>query len=412
MSENLHSTTSTNDEMDTIHMSNDDSDGQTKSLYPNIHSPPQSLSQPSSSTLTLSSAQIPSQSMIMTSSMLSSMSLSGTNRTQQITTTTSSSCQKLEKLRIIKPFDERQLLEFYRNPLLDSNEKFIQHFQERYFSRSTSATNDYYDLIIRLDKSVERFQDIRKNIDDYIEQIHQAEQEKCWNRSEHHLHQSDRCGDGQLVEAQHDYQRYHFDQDYVNNTLDRYHYLLRERLVNEHVVHSYFHKYFQLRFELVIYEADDIIQRLERKITNYNYSNQQPINQNFDSHLSIATVIDDQTSTNCSSSIFDQNETLDNSDSMIITQIYQLEPSARLLHEQLLDLFAALFLAWFTKTKFDLKITMENVTATLNSIIRRTYEYANNKPNGLELPFNRELRIIQSRDDILEPKIQNSAELI
>ncbi|XP_046917313.2 pyridoxal kinase [Dermatophagoides farinae] len=76
------------------------------------------------------------------------------------------------------------------------------------------------------------------------------------------------------------------------------------------------------------------------------------------------------------------------------------------------DLFAALFLAWFTKTKFDLKITMENVTATLNSIIRRTYEYANNKPNGLELPFNRELRIIQSRDDILEPKIQNSAELI
>ena len=343
MSENLHSTTSTNDEMDTIHMSNDDSDGQTKSLYPNIHSPPQSLSQPSSSTLTLSSAQIPSQSMIMTSSMLSSMSLSGTNRTQQITTTTSSSCQKLEKLRIIKPFDERQLLEFYRNPLLDSNEKFIQHFQERYFSRSTSATNDYYDLIIRLDKSVERFQDIRKNIDEYIEQIHQAEQEKCWNRSEHHLHQSDRCGDGQLVEAQHDYQRYHFDQDYVNNTLDRYHYLLRERLVNEHVVHSYFHKYFQLRFELVIYEADDIIQRLERKITNYNYSNQQPINQNFDSHLSIATVIDDQTSTNCSSSIFDQTE-ID-----VVTQIYQLEPSTRLLHEQLLDLFAALF-AYYRRT--------------------------------------------------------------
>lgn len=76
------------------------------------------------------------------------------------------------------------------------------------------------------------------------------------------------------------------------------------------------------------------------------------------------------------------------------------------------DLFAALFLAWFTKTKFDLKTTMENVTATLNSIICRTFNHANNKPRGLELPFNRELQIIKCRDDILEPKIQFFAELI
>lgn len=40
------------------------------------------------------------------------------------------------------------------------------------------------------------------------------------------------------------------------------------------------------------------------------------------------------------------------------------------------DLFAALFLAWSFKTKNDLKLTLEKTTATLQGIVRDTYQKA------------------------------------
>ncbi|KAI2809716.1 hypothetical protein RDWZM_003093 [Blomia tropicalis] len=69
------------------------------------------------------------------------------------------------------------------------------------------------------------------------------------------------------------------------------------------------------------------------------------------------------------------------------------------------DLFAALFLAWFTKTSFNLKIALENVVATLQSIIQRTIKFAENRDGGTTKRGNVELKIIQGRNDILEPNV-------
>ena len=76
------------------------------------------------------------------------------------------------------------------------------------------------------------------------------------------------------------------------------------------------------------------------------------------------------------------------------------------------DLFAALFLAWFTKTGFDLKRTLENVVATLQAIIKRTYRYAEKLPGGLKNWARIELKIVQGRSDILDPVVEIVAEKI
>lgn len=43
------------------------------------------------------------------------------------------------------------------------------------------------------------------------------------------------------------------------------------------------------------------------------------------------------------------------------------------------DLFAALFLAWSYKTKNNLKLTLEQTIATLQAIVRDTYDNARSK---------------------------------
>lgn len=74
------------------------------------------------------------------------------------------------------------------------------------------------------------------------------------------------------------------------------------------------------------------------------------------------------------------------------------------------DLFAALFLAWFTKSRFDLKRTLENVVATLQAIITRTYNFARTRPGGLKAWANIELKTVQGREDILQPRVHISAQ--
>jgi pyridoxine kinase len=76
------------------------------------------------------------------------------------------------------------------------------------------------------------------------------------------------------------------------------------------------------------------------------------------------------------------------------------------------DLFAALFLAWFTKTDGDLKQTCEKVVSTLQHVIKRTFEYAQSQKDGLNNPANYELRLIQSKADIEQPKISVVGEMI
>jgi len=68
------------------------------------------------------------------------------------------------------------------------------------------------------------------------------------------------------------------------------------------------------------------------------------------------------------------------------------------------DLFASLFLAWFTKTGHDLKASCEKTISTLQLILKRTYDFACLQTGGTKLSANIELRLIQSRQDIENPK--------
>lgn len=76
------------------------------------------------------------------------------------------------------------------------------------------------------------------------------------------------------------------------------------------------------------------------------------------------------------------------------------------------DLFAAQFLAWFSKTNFDLKTTLENVLASMQAIIKHTYDFAQTQPGGLSSCANIELRIIQGRHSIIKPEVTLFAEPI
>ncbi|CAG9102462.1 unnamed protein product [Plutella xylostella] len=68
------------------------------------------------------------------------------------------------------------------------------------------------------------------------------------------------------------------------------------------------------------------------------------------------------------------------------------------------DLFAALFLAWFYKTDCDLKISLEKTIATLQAIVKDTFEKARAKqPTGDIPPALMELRLVQNKTTIENP---------
>lgn len=230
-------------------------------------------------------------------------------------------CQKFEKLRIIKPFDEKQLLEFYNNDLFNKIGTLIQHFREHFYV-NVPKNNNYYDLIMRLDKSIERFKDTKTDVSDFIQIIRKEEDEKCWAKSEHHIHHSGRCFDGNFVETDHKYIQYKFNSNCIDK-LNEYYYLLRERIVNEHVVHSYFYKYFQIRFEFIIFEALDIIKCLKEKPGNYQV-------------YSSSITSDEMTilSTN-----YGLNDSFDNESTTQLSEFFEIQK----LKKRLFELISALF---------------------------------------------------------------------
>ncbi|KAL3282786.1 hypothetical protein HHI36_005953 [Cryptolaemus montrouzieri] len=70
------------------------------------------------------------------------------------------------------------------------------------------------------------------------------------------------------------------------------------------------------------------------------------------------------------------------------------------------DMFAALILAWMHKTKDNLKISLENTIATLQAILERTLLSIGDTSHT---PANLELKLIQSKKEIEEPKVIFSA---
>lgn len=168
-----------------------------------------------------------------------------------------SSVPIIDKLRTIKPFDEKQLFHFYQNLLLDNNEAFIKKFVERYVQ---NGRNEQYETVVRLERSLERFNEINQSMKSLITSIEELET-KCWNAKQQRLVKSDRCGDGQLVEADHQFLEYEFDRESAMELEQRYYYVLKERLVNDHIVGQYQYKYAQLQFELMLYEMLEMVKR-------------------------------------------------------------------------------------------------------------------------------------------------------
>lgn len=76
------------------------------------------------------------------------------------------------------------------------------------------------------------------------------------------------------------------------------------------------------------------------------------------------------------------------------------------------DLFAALSIAWFDKSGGDLKVTLEKVISTMNSVLKRTLESALRRvPQGVKpTSGDLELKLIQSKDDISSPDVRFHAQ--
>ncbi|PSN32051.1 Pyridoxal kinase [Blattella germanica] len=74
------------------------------------------------------------------------------------------------------------------------------------------------------------------------------------------------------------------------------------------------------------------------------------------------------------------------------------------------DLFAALILAWMTRTNNQLKPSLEKTISTLQAVLKRTYEFA--KGSEGKRKSNPELQLIQSKADIENPQITIEATVL
>uniref|UniRef100_T1JPG7 Pyridoxal kinase n=1 Tax=Strigamia maritima TaxID=126957 RepID=T1JPG7_STRMM len=78
------------------------------------------------------------------------------------------------------------------------------------------------------------------------------------------------------------------------------------------------------------------------------------------------------------------------------------------------DLFTACFLAWMFKTNGDIKIASEKTVSTVQDVLKRTFKAAENKPLESDLAWvaATELKLIQSKNDIENPKTPFEAQIV
>merc|ERR1712223_1900622 len=70
------------------------------------------------------------------------------------------------------------------------------------------------------------------------------------------------------------------------------------------------------------------------------------------------------------------------------------------------DLFTALTTAWLQHGNFDIVSTLEKTIATMQAVLNRTLGFARSKGGASPSPAQLELKLIQSRDDILKPHVE------
>jgi len=78
------------------------------------------------------------------------------------------------------------------------------------------------------------------------------------------------------------------------------------------------------------------------------------------------------------------------------------------------DLFAALLLAWTHRHPDDLKLALEKVISTMQNVLQRTQKAAQDEAGESGVPSfkNLELRLIQSKEDIENPKLTVKSSVI
>ena len=71
------------------------------------------------------------------------------------------------------------------------------------------------------------------------------------------------------------------------------------------------------------------------------------------------------------------------------------------------DLFTALTTAWLQHDKFNISSALEKTISTMQAVLKRTHAHAKLKSGGSNpSPAQLELKLIQSREDILNPKVE------
>ena len=84
------------------------------------------------------------------------------------------------------------------------------------------------------------------------------------------------------------------------------------------------------------------------------------------------------------------------------------------------DLFTALLTSWLTRSggnnwpcDMDIPLALEKTVATMQAVLNRTllyyYQCESSNADYMQISAMKELRIVQSRDDILNPKIVHRA---
>ena len=74
------------------------------------------------------------------------------------------------------------------------------------------------------------------------------------------------------------------------------------------------------------------------------------------------------------------------------------------------DLFTALTTAWLKHDDFNIVSALEKTISTMQTVLRRTLSYAMSKSGGSDpSPGQLELKLIQSREDILNPNVEIKA---
>lgn len=112
--------------------------------------------------------------------------------------------------------------------------------------------NRYYEALLKLEKSTQRFNSIEKVIEDLSQGVKELEL-SCWNVTTKTKIKIASCEDGQPLEESITYQHADYNEKAVRELEERYYPITRERILNEQMVSHYYQRYNQLQFELDLY---------------------------------------------------------------------------------------------------------------------------------------------------------------